>query len=151
MSDVQPQIHNWLRSVQLEGLRELRREGEDSGRRSVTATHLHRAGPPKVAENKRKMVSESHGELLRIRKERWRRRGRVGVTWRRPNVHRCSTQEQQKPGSTSTDGDPDRFKPGRGGRSIRWLASCTGTVLPNLNWKIWDQKHLQRDSVVEND
>lgn len=52
--------------------------------------------------------------------------------------HGCATREQQKPG------DPDQFKPA--GRSKRWLASCTGTVLPNLNWKIWDQNHLQRDS-----
>lgn len=30
------------------------------------------------------------------------------------------------------------------------LASCTRTALPSINWKIWDQKNLQRDAPVEN-
>lgn len=80
--------------------RKAEEKGEDSRRRSVTTTHLRRAGPGKVTVNKREMVGESHDDLLRITR----------VTWRNPNVHRaqhrCSTREQQKPGSTSADGDP---------------------------------------------
>lgn len=98
MSDVQPQIHNWLRAVGWS--RKAEEKGEDSRRGSVTTTHLRRAGPGKVTVNKREMVGESHDDLLRITR----------VTWRNPNVHRaqhrCSTREQQKPGSTSADGDP---------------------------------------------
>lgn len=117
--------------------------------------------------NKKKMVSESHDGLLRITKKRWRRCGRMGATWRNPNVlHRRATEAWvylSRRGPRSSLGrrtpDPDQFKPGVGERGRCEMQAAQkggwrpapGTVLPNLNWKIWDQNHLQRDSVVEND
>lgn len=96
-----------------------RRKGEDSRRRWVTTTHLGRGGSTKGHHEQK----ESRDDLLRITTKRWRRRGRIRVTWRNPyggapHQSNRSLGLPQQMGTRVQPGqmhpDPDQFKPGGG-------------------------------------
>lgn len=180
-SNVKPRINNWPRWVQLGGIKEQRRNRKSprggrskpntctgwvlKGRREqeIDVSGQERLSHSSFTRGRRRRARDLLEDLLRTQgtKKKWQHHGRRHGDVRRARCRRLCTRPAEAWVYPSLPRVQPVQTPERSVHSSR-VRDAGGSgreagvldgkqTLPIINWKMWDQTHLQRDAPAEND